>query len=421
MQAEHSTEEQSAIPDLQARKPKSPLRSRKWFWFAVAALTVLVVTGGIFGWNFAARQRADQVHFERDETHLIVTNLLDGVVHLYKAGDRLEDATELPYPGDRIWLEPGSYFLKVEQAGSTSYYPVPITGYRAGPDEDGALIVTVRAPPPAEPRLLVPWSLPFAFIPSGQFLLGERLNKQDPHYVWLTGYFIGRFEVTNAEFREFLNDPTGYNEPSNWTEEGKRWKTSSAPQATALLKPPDEDYARFGQDDQPVVKVSWYEANAYCHWLTRKLGGKKWIFGLPNEAEWEKAARGPDGLYYGLSNTLSDDEVKLYNWKKNPSAEVTVIGQRDTQAGYKPNRYGLYHMSGNVTEWTQSVERAYNRQHPFVDDDRNHDDVKGSRVMRGGSWYTASVAVLSLSYREFFQPSVSAPYLGFRVVARPLP
>jgi formylglycine-generating enzyme required for sulfatase activity len=79
-------------------------------------------------------------------------------------------------------------------------------------------------------------------------------------------------------------------------------------------------------------------------------------------------------------------------------------------------------MSGNVAEWTQSVFRAYNRQHPYIDDDdRNHDETVGERVVRGGSWYSASIAILYLSYRENFQPEVKAPYLGFRVVARLLP
>ena len=55
------------------------------------------------------------------------------------------------------------------------------------------------------------------------------------------------------------------------------------------------------------------------------------------------------------------------------------------------------------------------------DDDRNKDDTTGERVLRGGSWYTASVAVLYIPYRENFQPEVQTPYLGFRVVARPLP
>jgi formylglycine-generating enzyme required for sulfatase activity len=188
-----------------------------------------------------------------------------------------------------------------------------------------------------------------------------------------------------------------------------------------LLDSAAADFKRFGQLDQPVTQVNWFEANAFCRWLTKKIGGR-WIYALPTEAEWEKSARGPDSFDYGLGMRISDAEVPLYNWKKNPSAASTVASLQETRSTYRPNRYGLYHMSGNVAEWTQSVFRAYNRQHPYIDDDdRNHDETVGERVVRGGSWYSASIAILYLSYRENFQPEVKAPYLGFRVVARLLP
>jgi formylglycine-generating enzyme required for sulfatase activity len=167
--------------------------------------------------------------------------------------------------------------------------------------------------------------------------------------------------------------------------------------------------------------VNWFEATAFCHWLTRTLGNSRWQFSLPSEAEWEKAARSPDNFEYGLGMTLSDNEISLYNWRKNPSAATTVVGYRESVGSYLPNRYGLLHMSGNVAEWALSVNRPYNKEHPYVDDDRNSENVQGLRVLRGGSWYTASIAVLSVSYRETFQPDVNAPYLGFRIVARLLP
>jgi iron(II)-dependent oxidoreductase len=233
------------------------------------------------------------------------------------------------------------------------------------------------------------------------------LNQQDPHYVWLTGFFIGRFEVTNEAFRRFMEDHGGYASDPNWTEAGKRWKSTNRSKATALLKSGDGEFKRFGQSDQPVVQVNWYEANAYCRWLTRKIGAGKWMLSLPNEAEWEKAARGPDGFDYALGNVINDAEVSLYNWKKNPSTPITVVGIGESLSRYSPNRYGLYHITGNVSEWTQSIFRALNRAHPYVDEDRNHDEGPGQRVVRGGSWYTASIAVLNIAYRENFQPEVA--------------
>jgi formylglycine-generating enzyme required for sulfatase activity len=232
---------------------------------------------------------------------------------------------------------------------------------------------------------------------------------------------MGAYEVANAEFRQFFKDPSGYREDSNWNEEGRHWKASNASTATALLNAKDSEWQRFGQDDQPVVQVNWFEAIAYCHWLTRQFGQQRWEFSLPTEAEWEKAARGPDSFDFPLGNSLSDNEVPLYNWKKNPGAADTVVGFRESPQRYLPNRYGLYHLSGNAAEWTLSMNRPYNREHPYVDDDRNSERISGQRVLRGGSWYTASIAVLSIPYREALNPEVKTSYLGFRVVARILP
>ena len=372
---------------------------------------------------YRSNAREEQHHYDREETQFFVTDLASANVSLFKAGASIEAAVVMPeFKPEGMWLPRGNYFLKVEQAGSTSFSPVPILGYRNGPEKEGEFTITIRPfPSHSPPRFLV--NLPESvFIPSGHFLFGDHLRPSEPHYVWLTGYFISPFEVTNEEFKEFIDDSDGYRNDANWTEAGKRWKASNRSHATALLTPADADFKRFGQLDQPVVHVNWFEANAFCHWLTRKLGGGRWIFGLPSEAEWEKAARGPDNFDYGLGMNISDNEVKLYNWKKNPGAEVTVVGWQETRRNYRPNRYGLYHMSGNVTEWTQSVYRTYGRQHPYVDDEnRNHDETPGERVLRGGSWYTASIAVLYIPYRENFRPEVETPYLGFRVVARPIP
>jgi formylglycine-generating enzyme required for sulfatase activity len=391
-------------------------------FFAVGA-SIIVIGAAITLIIHRSNELEEQGHYDREETRFLLTRLSGGNVTLFKAGNSIEDAVVVPeFNADGIWLPRGNYFLKVEQTNKTSFYPVPIFSYRSGPDKNGTFTVTVR-PSPAQspPRLLT--NLPeFAFIPSGHFLFGDHLRPSEPHYVWLPAYFISPFEVTNAEFKEFINDSAGYRNDANWTEAGKQWKATNRSNATVLLTSADGDFRRFGQLDQPVVQVNWFEANAFCHWLSQKIGGGRWIFGLPSEAEWEKAARGPDNFDYGLGMSISDHQLKLYNWKKNPGAEVTVVGWEETQRNYRPNRYGLYHMSGNVTEWTQSEYRTYNRQHPYIDDDdRNHNELLGERVLRGGSWYTASIAVLYLPYRENFRPDVETPYVGFRIVARPIP
>jgi formylglycine-generating enzyme required for sulfatase activity len=163
--------------------------------------------------------------------------------------------------------------------------------------------------------------------------------------------------------------------------------------------------------------VTWYEASAYGRWLTRRYGGGRWLFRMATEAEWEKAARGPDGFDYGLGMELSEPQAELYNWRKNPGASVTLVPLEPAEAGFRPNRFGLYHASGNAREWTQSVFRPYKRDQPYRDDDRNADETPGQRVTRGGSWYSASAVRLQLAYREEFQPELSSDDLGFRIAA----
>jgi formylglycine-generating enzyme required for sulfatase activity len=387
-----------------------------------AVLILLVAIGGLIAWWYRQREQSEQVHFEREETELVISNLSGSSIQLFKAGKDLSATTPISaFTGERIWLSPGNYFLKVDQPHRALFYPVPIVGYRRGPDTEGVLNVTIRSLPPESPPRLLPDAPEFVYIPSGPFLLGDRLNPREPHYVWLTGFFMSSFEVTNAEFKEFLNDPRGYADDTNWTEAGKRWKSANTSKTTARFTPTDAEFTRFGQPDQPVVWVTWFEANAFCRWLTKKLGNGRWLFALPSEAKWEKAARGPDGFDYALGMTISDHEVRLYNWKKNPDAAVTVVGIHDSQQSYPPNRYGLYHMSGNVVEWTQSVFEPYNRQRPYVEEERSRDNANGQRVARGGSWYSASIALLYLPYRDAFSPEVRHHDLGFRIVAKPLP
>jgi formylglycine-generating enzyme required for sulfatase activity len=385
----------------------------------LAAATVsaaLLVIGSLAGARYLQRERAERLHFERGETELIVANLARVPVQLFRAGKTLHEAQPIEFNGERAWLAPGNYFLKAGFPAQSVFYPAPLTGFRRGPDANGSYAITIRelaTAPPLPPAHMSEW----AYVPSGNFLLGDRANPREPHYVWLPAYFISRYETTNAGFAVFMRDAKGYADDANWTEAGKAWK--AAHRAKNIASSATD--ARFNQPDQPVTWVTWHEASAYCRWLTRTLGQGRWLYSLPSEAEWEKAARGPDGFDYALGQALSDAEVKLYNWQKNPDAPVTVVGESATPAVYSPNRYGLFHLTGNVVEWTSSVARPYHRERPYAEEERNRAEATEARVARGGSWYSASIALLQIAYRDSFQPEVSHHDLGLRVVARPLP
>lgn len=386
---------------------------------SIAAVLALCLAGAAVG-RAVGRGRAERERRERGETRLEVLNRIGAVVSLCRAGMTLDEARPIPVGPEGAWLGEGRYFVEARVGTKRLLYPVSLGGFRSGPDFDGSFAITVRSPGTATPPLPPGGAAGFAFVPAGPFVIGERRNPREPHFAWTTSFYIGTVEVTNGEFRRFLNDPTGYADRRSWTEAG--WAArGSETGSTAKLTPGDPEYDRFGRDDLPIVLVTWFEANAYGRWLTRTLGQGRWLFRMPTEAEWEKSARGPDGLDYGLGMELSEPQVGLYNWKKNPTAPVTLVGATETPALFRANRWGVYHASGNAGEWTQGVSRPYNREHPYRDDDRNRDDTAGMRVTRGGSWYSATTSRLALGYREEFQPELTSNDLGFRIAAFALP
>jgi formylglycine-generating enzyme required for sulfatase activity len=345
-------------------------------------------------------------HAGRDETPISIGVAAGSVSCEIYMSNKLVSAC----PTVTFWLAPGKYFVRATHPNGRGYYPLPLIGYRLGPDRDGGFVLTIR-PWPSH----VPGS-DYVYIPSGHFLIGDRANPREPHYVWLPAYFIAAFEVTNAEYRRFL--AAGYANDEYWTEDGIRWRSGNKSEASAISSTTDR---RFAGEDQPVTGVTWYEAMAYCRWLTHERGAGYWTYTLPSDAEWEKAARGPDSFDYGLGDTISDPEKPLYNWGKNPGAPVTVVGYEETRHRYKPNRYGLYHASGNAAEWTSSAFWTYSRQQPYTEAKRNNPDLPERRTVRGGSWYSATSAPLYLPYRDGFQPVRHGNDIGFRVVAKPKP
>jgi formylglycine-generating enzyme required for sulfatase activity len=393
-------------------------------WQAKAFLSTALVAllAGALGWRWWSDELLEQQRADDDSSEIIIGAPAGAQCRLYAIGRTVESAQSLrEEPCRGIWLPAGTYFMVVSAQDNDYYYPVPVLGYRLGPDRDGSFVITVRPPTQGAPPPVRTDSAPWQFIPSGHFLIGDRETPREPHYVWLPSFFIQAFEVTNAEFRDFLRDSGGYPAADWWTDAGREWKGREKSVVSALLTAADTDYVRFGKDDQPVTSVTWFEAMAYASWLTARNGAGRWTFALPTDAEWEKAARGPDGFNYGLSATISDAEAKLYNWGKNPNVPVTVVGIAETTRGFFKNRYGIYHTSGNVAEWTRSAFWPYNREQPYRDDGRNLPNTPGSRTVRGGSWYSATSATLYNAYRDAFEANRRSNDVGFRIVAKPRP
>ncbi|MCP4543650.1 MAG: SUMF1/EgtB/PvdO family nonheme iron enzyme [Chloroflexi bacterium] len=268
------------------------------------------------------------------------------------------------------------------------------------------------------------WHLPdeqllgFVEIPKGAFLMGTReedipalrkrfggsrelYEREAPQrQLVLPKYYIARYPVTVAQFRAFV-EASGHQ--------------------------PGDARSLRGVDTHPVVRVSWYEALKYGQWLTETLRAwegtpeplatllreKRWTITLPSEAEWEKAARGPDGRVFPWGQDVDPNRANYGD---------TGIG-KTSAAGCFPrgiSPYGVEDLSGNVWEWTRSIFDDY----PYDSrDGRENLAASGdhSRVLRGGSFLRNDRNV-RCAYRLNGNPNDRFSSLGFRlVVVSPLP
>ena len=212
-------------------------------------------------------------------------------------------------------------------------------------------------------------------------------------------FYMDEYEVTNAEYAEFLNAKGKH------TEGGQIWLDIG--DGDERIEYVSRKYqVKAGYENHPVVEVSWYGAMAYAAWKGKRL---------PTEAEWEKAARGGlSGLKYPWGNTIDSSRANYNQHVK----DTTAVGK------YAANGYGLYDMSGNVWEWcldeynagfyaispSQNPLSGANSIQWLLD---NYTGVNTSRVLRGGSWNPHATSV-RVANRRSNTPSNTYYSIGFR-------
>lgn len=247
------------------------------------------------------------------------------------------------------------------------------------------------------------------FVPAGQFQMGS--SEAGPiHTVALDAYWIDQTEVTNAMFTAFLN------EKGNQVEDGVSWWESGAGHGGIVYGYIDEGQGRFnsqaGYEDFPVIEVSWYGASAYCAWV----GGQ-----LPTEAEWEYAARGPQGWEYPWGNTFDGSLVNYcdanctYEWQdtkfNDGFAQWGPVGSYPEGASW----CGAMDMAGNVWEWVGDWwSEDYYAHSSF---ENPHGPEFGTfRVVRGGSWFDEDWKVNTSFRKGLTSSSCRMHWVGFRCV-----
>jgi formylglycine-generating enzyme required for sulfatase activity len=223
-------------------------------------------------------------------------------------------------------------------------------------------------------------------IPDGPFWMGsdesdpEATDNEKPrHLKYVPCYAIGRYPVTNAQYRAFVQ-ATGHTTPTHWP--------------NGQIPP--------GEKTHPIVNVSYDDAREFCRWLSRVTYLQ---YRLPKEYEWEKAARGPD------------PETRRYPWGDTwiegwcNSAEEKQGGTTaiDRYEAHNVSPYGVVDLVGNIWEWTDSPYRRYPGSSHYSA------SYGTAYVVRGGAWSNGRADV-RISARGRYGPDIRRPYLGFRIV-----
>jgi formylglycine-generating enzyme required for sulfatase activity len=263
--------------------------------------------------------------------------------------------------------------------------------------------------------------LELVLIPAGEFVMGDVDGLPDERPASVVQieepYWIGAFEVTNAQFERF--------NPSHDSGVESRFSMQFGVRGFYVNGP-----------GQPVVRVNWNRAMAFCEWLSAETGES---FSLPTEAQWEYACRAGTAtdFFYGGADTdfspyanLADETLRefvchTYKKEREPWLHASKYDDwipkdfrfndggflSDGIGRYQTNPWGLHDMHGNVWEWTRTLYRPY----PYAEDDgRNEGMSTDDRVARGGSWRDRPTRARS-AFRLPYRPYQGVYNVGFRV------
>jgi len=223
-------------------------------------------------------------------------------------------------------------------------------------------------------------------IPAGSFIMGIDGIKEEQrpsHKVYVDTFYIDRYEVTNAQYYEFLNYIKKTNDHSKCRDD----------------EPPNKDHTPFNWEEDyynhpeyPVVRVDWFDACAYAAWADKRL---------PTEAEWEKAARGTDERKWPWGNEWDPEKCN--------TGDPKPIGSYEE--GKSP--YGCYDMAGSVAEWCADWgDTSYYNKSPMKNP--KGPEKGNKKIIRGGSRFANVGVLLRCTGRKTMEPILGNMGVGFR-------
>lgn len=261
-----------------------------------------------------------------------------------------------------------------------------------------------------------------AFIKGGTFQMGDTRDEgasieRPVHQVSVSDFSMGKYEVTVSQFRDFI-DATGHQtdaEKGDWSYiwDGSKWDKRAGinwrHDTEGKLRNPSEY-------NHPVIHVSWNDAIEFCEWLSKKENKN---YRLPTDAEWEYAAGGgsDNRTRFGNGKDILKPNEANFNGNEDRKKDYSEVGEyrgETTRVGtFSSNRFGLFDMTGNVSEWCQNWHGTYT-----TDSQQNPTGASVGlfRVLRGGSWFDAP-RFSRVAHRSFNTPDYRNNYFGFRVLS----
>jgi formylglycine-generating enzyme required for sulfatase activity len=291
-----------------------------------------------------------------------------------------------------------------------------------------------------DPRFSGPYRLPeFIAIPGGRFWMGSGeaevaqlraetgrdyfANEAPRHQVELDAFAMARYPTTNAMFACFI-EAGGYADERWWPEAKgvEVWRPDGTVKdwfGGVRSQPAVWGDLRLNSPSQPVVGVTWYEATAYCRWLTATLADG-FLYRLPTEAEWERAARGPGSASPSKGEGRRGSRYPWGDeWTEGWCNSSELGLERSTPAGIFPqgaSAEGVLDLSGNIWEWCGDwyQEDAYRKRAGRVPHNPAGSQRGNYRVLRGGSWYN-DLNLVRCASRSWGDPGGRIDHVGFRV------
>ncbi len=235
------------------------------------------------------------------------------------------------------------------------------------------------------------------------------LSLMPQPFAWIDipgkGYRIAKYPITNAQFAKFI-EADGYENRQWWTdagwklrEKGLHYDEGWKPSGKAWTQPRYWTEGKWNGVEQPVVGISWYEAVAFCWWLSERTGEK---IMLPTEDQWHYAAQGDDGRDYPWGNEWDANRCNN-NVDDKGSGKTTSVRQFE---GKGDNPFGIVDMVGNVWEWCLT---------DFEDKTNDVNSAANNRVLRGGSWKISYAVYFQCSHRGGGHPDTRDNDWGFRI------